>query len=947
MRKFKKALAFALASAMIVSAVPVSAATTNTAKAGKTTIYTNGKKNVNNVTWIKTTTAKGYTVKLTNKTTSIISLSGKKVTAKKAGSARVDVTFYKGGKKVSTKKVWIKVKTSAYVQGASIAKAELNVGETTKVSTTNADEITPYYYSADKNVVTVNKTTGEVKAVGVGSTTISVYNANTGKSVKVAVTVVADAPVAKQSGANTITITNGVEMDTTDLKVTKGSTSIATDKVELSADKKTITITTSSNLTDGTYTVTFGSKTLELSAATEKVNEIKILSDKAAVVAPTSGTTYTEATVGYRVYNQFGEDITDSTTIQASGTGVTTNSVNNGKVTFTSTGFIPNRDIVSLVLIHTETGVTTQATLTVSDVATISELTYEGLYNADNKELTENSDPSEYYLLFSAKDQYGNDMVEEDLSVNGSDSTIPDLYITLAGGITNLTNTTTTKVITKDGTKYLGVKLGYATSTERLTLGTASLTAIAAGSGKSVTANIEVVAGTTVDSFAVTVPGTVVAGEEVVLEYTALDRSGNVVTDYDELKRITGVTYTTSDYNVKLRKTSSSKAELVFTYTSNVDANTSKTVVLTFTTPTYKISTVQLSVQQGATPAKISGANDGTITATLNADKDVTASDLKIIDSYGREIDDDDIDTAFNDTYQIKITPSSKNEVVIKNASGSAITDGSTVTISDFKEAGDTKLFTVSAKGTSKGDGTVTVELYKGTERLSTVSIPVRVADVTTVSNVTATVGTLYVPAGTNYDETLAQEFKQSFTVKAKTSGDTVTLSQGTDKDYTLTSLSSNIKVSGNNIYAGTTRDNISAFDSAATTTDKVRVTLSSGESYDVEVTLTKTAPTVKSITVSKTEFDNVSTVAVSGGAVLVGTKSIVTKVTDSNDVAHTTITTGSKIAGIFSATVTADDKTKVTYDLSTGTYTVRAGETVTFTISYGNDVTKVITVTN
>ena len=114
MRKFKKALAFALASAMIVSAVPASAAAkTNSAKGTKSTIYTytvdkSKKANANNKrSWIKVTTKKGYTYKLVNKTTSIVSLTKTRVEAKKAGTAKINVNFYKNGKYVETKSVKI------------------------------------------------------------------------------------------------------------------------------------------------------------------------------------------------------------------------------------------------------------------------------------------------------------------------------------------------------------------------------------------------------------------------------------------------------------------------------------------------------------------------------------------------------------------------------------------------------------------------------------------------------------------------------------------------------------------------------------------------------------------------------------------------------------------------------------------------------------------------
>ena len=115
MRKFKKALAFALASAMIVSAVPASAAAkTNSAKGTKTTIYTytvdkskQGNGN-NKKSWIKVTTKKGYTYKLVNKTKDIVSsISKTGFEAKKPGTAKINVNFYKNGKYVETKSVKI------------------------------------------------------------------------------------------------------------------------------------------------------------------------------------------------------------------------------------------------------------------------------------------------------------------------------------------------------------------------------------------------------------------------------------------------------------------------------------------------------------------------------------------------------------------------------------------------------------------------------------------------------------------------------------------------------------------------------------------------------------------------------------------------------------------------------------------------------------------------
>lgn len=927
MRKFKKALAFALASAMIVSAAPVSAATTNSAKGTKSTIYTytvdkSKKGNANNKrSWIKVTTKKGYTYKLVNKTTDIVSLTKTRVEAKKAGTAKINVNFYKNGKYVETKSVKITVKKAQMIGTVSLSKDTVNVGETATVS--NAGKGTAYFYSSNKDVATVDKESGEITAKAAGTTTISAVNTITKARVYLTLTVVADAPVATQTGANTITVTNGVEMDATGLTLKKGSTTISTKSVETSADKKTITITASSKLTEGTYTVAFGDKTLDVTAATEKVDAIKILSEKAA-----SSSDYKSATVGYQVLNQFGEDITsDVSTIQASGTNNPT--IADGKVTFTAVSgstYIPNRDVVSLVLLDTNTGKSAQATLTVSDASAVSDLTYGGIYNANGTALTEDSDPTEYYALFTAKDQYGNDMTS-DIEVG------TNLFLTLASGSTNLTLSNKTKTITVNGTKYMGVRLAYASSTEQLTLGTATLTAIAAGNGKSVTENVEVAAGATIANFSITNPGTVAKGEEVTLDYTALDRNGNAITSYDQLKKMK-ISTSTNSAKVEVRKTSGNKGELVFTYTGEVTSST--VVILTFTTPTYSMSTAQITVKEQATPAKISEAKEETVTTTTKSNNKVTAEDLVIIDSYGREVSSSNIETVFGADYSIKVDPTQ------------AVADGIKINVADSEIKTETEvtgikygkeIFTVVGTGSEVGESTVTLTIYKGATKVSSVEIPVKVTEVTNVTSVATSIGTVYVPV----NET--EEFAQSATVTGKSNGVSVTLVEGTD--YTLTALTSNIKVDGNKVYA-VDRANISALDNNDTTTGKVRVTLASGVSYDTDVTLTKVAPTVKAVNLTKTSFTvaSGSSVNVSGSNIAVGADDIVKSVVDSNSVYHTDFS-ANKVAGLFAPTVTTDDTDNVAYDLATGKYTITGskGDQVTFTITYGN-VSKVIRVT-
>ena len=287
MRKFKKALAFALASAMIVSVVPVSAATSNTAKAGKSTIYYNGNASYKS-TWVKTTTKKGYTTKLFNQNAKVATLNKKtgKVTAKKAGTAKIKVNFYKSGKYVGNKIVKISVKKAPVAYGIKLENATLNVGETTNVVTSNGVKVN--CYSADKSIVTVNKTTGKVTAVAPGTTKIAVRNAYTSKKVYVDVTVNAEF-AAKQTGAKKITVTGNNFTKDTKVEVKRGNTTVDIDtaKTEVASDGRTIILTTKSTISAAEYTVTAGDKTTKFTGEVSKVTTLEV-SDEAIASADTT-----------------------------------------------------------------------------------------------------------------------------------------------------------------------------------------------------------------------------------------------------------------------------------------------------------------------------------------------------------------------------------------------------------------------------------------------------------------------------------------------------------------------------------------------------------------------------------------------------------------------------------------------------------------------------------
>lgn len=896
MRKFKKALAFALASAMVISVVPVSAATTNSAKLGKTTLYYNGTKSYK-TTKVTATKKAGYTVKFysSNKAVATVGLTKGLVTARKAGTVTVKANFYKKGKLAGTKSLKLTVKKAPAAVSIKIDKPELMVGETAQMSANKKEYL--YFYSADKTVLTVGKTGGKVTAKSGGTTRIAAVNRITGKKKYINVTVLSDAPVATQSGASTITVKNGVSMSDRTITLKRGTTEVKLaekDGVVFADNGKAATIKTAARLANAEYTVIVKDKagvekTSVVKAEAEKVSKIAVLSDKAAVVKGADGQ-YTKAQVGYKVENQFGEDITKSTSLNVSGTDNPTLDPANHKITFERKNdtYIIGRDIVSVVLVHVETGVTESATLTISNEAAVETLTYEGIYNVDGKTLTDDIDldSDDFYLLFTAIDQYGVNFKDyKDININkagsASGSSI-DFHVTVAGGITNLkaAESSAFKKITKDGKDYIGAKL-VAQNDEDLKAGTASVMAIAANSGKSVTETVTVEAGNKARSLTVSLPSVVAAGEETEFNYVALDAAGNEVTDYDSLKDIE-ISGGTAGCTLKWEKDAKTgKAKLMFNAENaqNPGKNNKSYASYTFKTVDNKFSTLQVTISETARPVSIAGV-DANNKLTPNTQRDIALDDLIIEDQYGRVMDSDALNDAVKADPKAKLVAVRVEAVdgdgieVIPSVSGTALANKYTK-VDVTAEGADTVLFTVKADATDKtASVTTNLALYVGDgeevakdEPLSTTNADVEFSKVKegSIKDVTVEVGNVYAP------EDLAQagNFAKKIVVKAKgaiLSADQYAISIDGDNLVPV----SGKKQSGvpvHAVQAGKIQKDIFDDDvDGNTVTAKVTVTLNNGEVALVQdVTISKAKPVVATF-----DLTNEDVFAVSGTSVTV-----------------------------------------------------------------------------
>ena len=791
MRKFKKALAFALASAMIVSAVPASAAAkTNSAKGTKSTIYTytvdkSKKADANNKrSWIKVTAKKGYTYKLVNKTKDIVSLTKTRVEAKKTGTAKINVNFYKNGKYVETKSVKITVKKAPMIGKVTLDKSEITVGETTKVS--NAGKGTAYFYSSNKDVATVDKTTGEITAKAAGTTTISAVNTITKARVYLTLTVNAQL-AAKQTGSKEITLTGTNFTKDTAVTVKRGNTvvSIDTANVTASSDGKTLVLPTKSVITAAEYTVTVGDKTVNFTGEASKIAKIDVsdvaVVNKGVTLPIASNATASGATITYRVLNQFDEELTKTTDIQVNASRKAEIS-KKGTIDVTLNAYDKADDVISVVLINTATGISVTKEVKISNAATANEVTVQGIYNESGKTLSEDTMTSsnDFYLLLDVVDQYGNNMANDKFTV-GTDMEA-DLIASAAPGVTNVTldvdKKTPASVKTVNGHDYVAIKLKKVEDGKPASAGTVSLVLITK-LGKTFTGSFEVANGVKVDTFSLSATDIVVAGKETVFDFTALDTQGNDISDkvtkemFSELTKnsLFDAKNAETGYFKFVKDSKTGKNQLVFDATK-VPGKSDSFFVGSFITATGKTANVQFTIKGLANPVSLESKDDFAMIARDGSKATLNAKDVKVTDQYGTNYAFKEFSSAPKaGEYTLVLTTKTTSPAVKVDTT----TDATKATFTGSKTVGTT---------------TFTLTLYDGTKEISSEDFNVVTKSLDDVVTNASDVTVSDMPK-------MHYQSERKLTVKAKVNGMEVTLEAGEDYKVLTNDVDTGKVVSG------------------------------------------------------------------------------------------------------------------------------------------------------
>ena len=296
MKSSKKVLAFALAAAMVVTAVPATnaqAASTAKLSAKKATVYSEGYKTVTVKTpksWksVKVTATSSKKSVATVKKTAAKKI---KVTGVKPGTAKVTVKVtYKTSTKKNAKAKTKKLTYTMKVAKASVAlsgDSAVAVGSTTKLTTTKkaSSRAKITYTSSDETIATVSED-GTVKGVKAGKATITAKlvigkdTATATQEVEVKKAILKSADQTEYNKIEAVIVGDTKDIKPADVKITNTATKATVAVKSISAKKgaeNTYVIETFTGMTDAKeYSVEYAGSTATFTATDNTVAKVAL-----------------------------------------------------------------------------------------------------------------------------------------------------------------------------------------------------------------------------------------------------------------------------------------------------------------------------------------------------------------------------------------------------------------------------------------------------------------------------------------------------------------------------------------------------------------------------------------------------------------------------------------------------------------------------------------------
>ncbi len=676
MKSSKKALAFALAAAMVVTAFPVTnaeAASTAKLSATKATIYVGGSKTLSVKTPSNWKNVKVTATSSKKSVAKISKVSGKKVTVKavKKGTAKVTVkvTAKKAGKKVSkTLKATVTVKNAAIKLSGATTVA---TGATTTLTAKTAPASAKVTFSSDNTEVATVDANGVVTGVKAGTATITASAKVNGKTVKATTTITVADDFAitdlTATSASTLVATLATPLtETAKVEVTKAGITTPVSG-EVKADGTTLTFSATANLTAGTYTMTItdgdknASKSVEVQ--NEYVKEIVITSTQAL----TDPSDKKKAFIYYDVKNQYGESLRQSTSIEWSSSAkkITADKAA-GKLTVESDQNFVYGNQIYVTGVYTKTGVAVNKAVTVGMEQALNSVETVGFVDVNKPTKKLDSLPKDfakntYYMIYATKDQDGNLLDAANDNISTSKVTFISDNILLVK-----IDDKDEKTFTIDGVEYSAVAVEPGQYVDKG--GEVNITAISNKTGTKSVKNYVVGAGVLLSSLAITGPSETVADgdKNVKLAYTAKDTAGNTVTNYESIVRSTNtLSLTVSEGTLTVKEENDGTAGLYWSDDSKYDGwsesatadEVDRTVALTTVVVGGTSDNYLLSVSDKRKPVaikEIKSVNGGANAIVTNDTQTIRFNnndDVVYLDQYGKDMKATDAAAFFNYSY--------------------------------------------------------------------------------------------------------------------------------------------------------------------------------------------------------------------------------------------------------------------------------------------------------
>ncbi len=620
-------------------------------------------------------------------------------------------------------------------------------------------------------------------------------------------------------------------------------------------DKKSATLSSSTNLVAGQYTVKIAGSdaAATVDVAAEKVAKIEFTSN---VIVKTGADT---GTIGYKVYNQYNEDITKSAlaanlTWAAVGFDSLTDN-NAGVLTVDKTGNFADTDSFVISVIDPASGVTQKGTFTPAAAAALKDLSFGALTLPTGKTRIETNLASAADVAVVAKDQYGNDITTA--AALSAATTIVDNDANASASFVDV-----------DGKPYLRLNTTGMTAAKTITV-----TVLINATGTAVTYNFDVVTAPAASEVALTAPtATIAAGDaigSVVVPLAVKDQFGADMTADQIAAAATAGAFTITSSNSAVLQSSDltiatsgvNKGKLV--NTGNAVRGAGQTTITVTVNATGKSASFVLdakAVRAASTIAVPAGITTNLLSGASTSFK------YNFVDQYGETFTDLTTDAA-DLKVNLSVTKVSGDDNGLTVSPAGDVADESTLDATDA--------VTLTAAAGKTGTYTVTAKLIKIStgETVSQASTNVTVAanNAAGMTYSLEAIPTLYANSAAATGVTGSDWYAAPVKVVAKdANGNTYAIPNSqilnvtTDKGDVLVSSGAlgNVTVDKQDnswVVGADDADNITFATGSNTATDTVRVTLNTADGVQIltkEVTISKEAPKTQELRIVDTDLD-------------------------------------------------------------------------------------------